>query len=164
MVDPSFVDLEMVALANVANLLMVGLFVARARGYPRVAKYYLGVPLLGVGIPVGWIDVVNGLQGRPWWTFTLPLFLLSFLALELVLDYARSTEFRRSRLVGPYLGLYYLGFMLMIGFSFLAAGSLGFVTLGTYFAMLAATAYYSASGHALERGPIVPGAPNVPRS
>ena len=162
MADPSVLDLAMVSLANVANLLMVALFIVRARGQPRVAKYYVGVPLLILGIPIGWIDVTNWLQGRPWWTFTLPLFLLAFLVLELILDYARRTEFRRTRIVGPYLGVYYVGFMLMIGYSFLADRTLGFVTLATYFAMLAATAYYFASGHVLERIPTGPGAPNTP--
>ena len=158
MVAPSFADLAVIAIANVANLLMAGVFVARARKYPQLARYYLGIPLLVLGVPIGWIVVANGLGGRPWWTISLPLFFLAFLALELVLDYVRRAEFRQSRLVGPYLALYYVGFMLLIGYSFLAGGSLGFVTLATYFAMLGATAYYFASGHTIER---VPAAPRV---
>ena len=157
-------DLAIIAFASAANLLMAALFVARTMGFPRLAKYYVGIPLLALGVPIGWIDLANWFEARPWWTFSLPLVLLAFLAVELVLDYLRSTEFRRSRIVGPYLALYYVGFMLMIGYSFLAGGNLGFVTLATYFGMLGATAYYFRSGHAIERIARAPRAPGTHRT
>jgi hypothetical protein len=73
---------------------------------------------------------------------------------EFVLDYWLELDFRHSRLLGPYLLLYYLALMGMIGYSFQVGRVFGFVTLATYFLQLAATGYsYRKVGHGLGRGP-----------
>ena len=51
-------------------------------------------------------------------------------------------------MLGPYLALYYLGLLGMIGYAFGAGKLYGFITLATYFLNLAATGYsYSRVGH-----------------
>jgi hypothetical protein len=78
---------------------------------------------------------------REWWTYVLPSILIIFLIVELLLDYILKIEFRKTRLLGPYLLLYYVSLMGMIGYSFGVDRVSGFVTLVTYFIQLAATAY-----------------------
>jgi len=59
-----------------------------------------------------------------------------------------SLPFRSSRLLGPYLLLYYLSPMGMIGYAFLVSEAYGFITLATYFLNLLATWYsYCEVGH-----------------
>ncbi|MCX6033751.1 MAG: hypothetical protein NTV38_02050 [Chloroflexi bacterium] len=62
-------------------------------------------------------------------------------AVEFVLDYILKFDFRQSRWLGPYLGLYYLALLGMIGYTFAVGKLYGFVTLVTYFINLAATAW-----------------------
>lgn len=152
----SLVDSIVLILANLANLLMVGIFLLRTFGRERAAKIYLGVPLLVLGIPIASVVLVNLYLGRAWWAVLLPLGLVAFLCVELVLDYLVDLDFRRTWLIGPYLGLYYVGFMMMIGYSFLTEGRAGFLTLATYFLMLGATALYFARGSPSERRPRLP--------
>jgi hypothetical protein len=101
-----------------------------------------------LGIPLLALTVLNGLEGRPWWTFVLPGLLVLYDAVEFVLDHLLKFDFRHSRWLGPYLGLFYLALMGMIGYTFVLGKLFGFITLATYFVNLAATAYsYARVGH-----------------
>ena len=144
------IDALVIVIANAVNLLMVGIFLARLYGKERVERIIFGIPLLLLGVPLVGSVLENGILARAWWTIVLPLPLIGFLLVELALDYILKIEFRTTRLVGPYIGLYYVAFMLMVGYSFVAGGALGFITLGTYFGMLGATAYYFARGSPIE--------------
>ena len=74
--------------------------------------------------------------------------MIAFLILELLLDYVLQIPFRETRLLWPYLALFYLSAWMMIGYTFLVNKTYGFITLVTYFLSLAATAYsYSQVGH-----------------
>ena len=144
------IDALVIVIANAVNLLMVGIFLARLYGKERVERIIFGIPLLLLGVPLVGSVLENGILARAWWTIVLPLPLIGFLLVELALDYILKIEFRTTRLVGPYIGLYYVAFMLMVGYSFVAGGALGFITLGTYFGMLGATASYFARGSPIE--------------
>lgn len=88
------VDLTVFSLANLMNLIMVLIFLARARGM------------------------------------------------------ARNIDIRSTRLLGPYLLLYYLALFGMIGYSFQIGKNFGFVTLVTYIVNQIATFYsYFQVGH-----------------
>ena len=57
-------------------------------------------------------------------------------------------DFRHTRLLGPYLGLYYLALMGMVGYSFSIGKPYGAVTPATYLLQLLATWYsYARVGH-----------------
>jgi hypothetical protein len=141
------VDLAIVVIANVANLLMVGIFVSRSWGRGDVGRR-LGIPLEILALPVGGAVLLNVLGSREWWTIVLPCLLIAFLAAELVLDYILRLDFRHTKMLGPYLALYYLGLLGMIGYAFGVSRLFGFVTLATYLVNLAATGYsYSRVGH-----------------
>jgi len=133
-------DLSIFAIANLTNLLLATMFLFRARGRSQVGSAFgwgavvLGIPLLAAG-------VLNALGARPWWTVVLPGLLVLYDAVEFVLDYILKFDFRQSRWLGPYLGLYYLALLGMIGYTFAVGKPYGFVTLVTYFINLAATAW-----------------------
>jgi hypothetical protein len=142
------VDIGVVTIANLANLLMIGIFLSRVWDQQRLEHNLFGVLFLLLALPLIAALVFNVAAKREWWTVVLPALLLTFQIAELLLDYILKIDFRRTRLLGPYLGLYYLALMGMIGYSFGVGKPYGFVTLGTYFLNLLATWYsYSRVGH-----------------
>lgn len=140
-------DLLVFLAANVANLLMVVIFVVRTRGAVK-AERALGIVVMAMALPVGAAAVWNALAGRPWWAVVLLLPFLLHCLLELLLDYVLKLDFRHTRLLGPYLAVFYLAQWGLIGYAFVASEVWGFVTLGTYFLCLGATWYsYTRVGH-----------------
>jgi hypothetical protein len=141
------IDLSVFIIANLTNLLLGIMFLFRARGNPKVGSAF-GWGAVMLGIPILMVMILNLQGGRPWWTIILPGLLVIYDAVEFVLDYVMKFDFRHSRWLGPYLGLYYLALMGMIGYSFAIGKPFGFITLTTYFINLAATAYsYTRVGH-----------------
>jgi hypothetical protein len=150
MFDPMnirIVDITIFAAANVINLLLVGIFLSRPKGKLKVERI-LGLIIVSMSLPVGVAIILNLSGKREWWTGVLPAILLLFLAVELLLDYILKLNFRKTRWVWPYLLLYYVAMMAMIGYSFAIGKIYGFVTLSTYFLNLFATWYsYAKVGH-----------------
>ncbi len=145
--DYRMVDTALFLIANLVNILLIGIFLSRPWGL-RTLERILGLASIALVLPVGLAVVINALGGREWWTVVLPSLLVAFLIVELILDYILQLPFRSSRLLGPYLLLYYLSLMGMIGYAFLVSEAYGFITLATYFLNLLATWYsYSRVGH-----------------
>ena len=141
------IDLAVFIITNLVNLLLIGIFLSRSRGLNRV-EYILGLLMVGLILPVGLAVLLNALRKREWWTFVLPLLLIVFLVIELLFDYILKLEFRKTALLWPYLTIFYVAEMAMIGYSFLIKKSYGFITLGTYLLSLLATWYsYAKVGH-----------------
>lgn len=150
-IDYHVVDLVVFAIANLANLLMVGIFLSRVRGQEGVERV-LGMVFIVLGLPLTVAVILNLLGGRGVWMIVLPALLLLFIIVELIVDYILDWDFRRTRFLGPYLLLYYASFMAMVGYSFFIGEIYGFVTLATYFLNLGATWYsYSKVRHGRER-------------
>ena len=81
----------------------------------------------------------------------LPVLMVAFILLELMLDYILKVNFRQTRMLGPYLLLYYIAQMGLIGYAFLVNKAAGVITLVTYFLSLGATGYsYYRVGHGRE--------------
>ena len=133
--------------ANSLNLLMVLVFLSRTLPNPRL-EFYAGILLLLLALPTLYVMIKNIQAQRGTWYWLLPLLLVLFLIVELLLDHIFFPDFRQSRLLGPYLGLYYLSLMAMIGYSFMTSKKAGFITLITYFLNQVATFYsYFKVGH-----------------
>jgi hypothetical protein len=146
-IDFQIVDCTLFAIANLVNILMIGIFLSRPRRLRHV-EYVLGIVLLTLAVPLTISVALNLVGKREWWTVVLPSLLVVFLIVELILDYILKLKFRDTRLVWPYLLLYYLALWGMIGYSFLIGKPYGFITLVTYFINLLATWYsYSRVGH-----------------
>ena len=141
------IDTILIITTNLFNLIMVAIFLSRPAGRKRL-EYWLGIANLALILPLAAGILFNLSAGREWWATVLPALLLAFLLLELLLDYILKLQFRQTRLLGPYLLLYYAAQMGMIGYAFLVSEPWGFVTLVTYFLCLGATAYsYRKVGH-----------------
>lgn len=140
------VDLTVFSLANLMNIIMVLVFLARASGMPRI--YTVGVIWVAFIVVLSIVVFLNVRSRRKWWTIVLPSLLIAFLFLEIILDYILRIDFRSTRLLGPYLLLYYLALFGMIGYSFQIGKRFGIVTLVTYFINQIATFYsYFQVGH-----------------
>ena len=141
------VDLIVFLCANLFNLFITGIMLSRPFGLVKL-EIILGIINILLIMPLSIAVVLNIFGAREWWTYVLPLVLIMFLIVELLLDYVLQIPFRETRLLWPYLALFYLSAWMMIGYSFLVSKSYGFITLVTYFISLAATAYsYSQVGH-----------------
>jgi hypothetical protein len=141
------VDLLIFFIAILTNILLAVMFLFRAISKPKIGNGF-GWGAVGLGIPLLIAAVINALGGRPWWAFVLPGLLVLYDAVEFILDFVLMFDFRHSRWLGPYLGLYYLALMAMIGYSFTIGRSFGFIMLAFYFINLATTSYsYTRIGH-----------------
>ncbi|MAG36867.1 MAG: hypothetical protein CL878_11585 [Dehalococcoidia bacterium] len=141
------VDTSLFVIANLVNILVAGILISRPRGLERVESV-LGLVVIALAVPTAAAVVLNLLDRREWWTVVLPSLLVAFLLVELFLDYILKLDFRNTALLWPYLGIYYLALMAMIGYSFGIGRPYGFATLTTYFVNLFATWYsYSQVGH-----------------
>ena len=146
-VDFRIIDIGIFVIANVINVLLIGIFLSRPKGLQKVERVF-GLTCVSMILPVGVAIILNILGKREWWSTILPMILVLFLAIELLFDYILNLNFRKTRWLWPYLLLYYSALMAMIGYSFSIGKSYGFVTLGTYFLCLFATWYsYSKVGH-----------------
>ena len=134
------IDISMVVLFNLYNFLLILMFYGRVNpkwrfgGIPAVASLWLGIPFFI-------LPIINLLQQREWWTYVLPFILVGFIILEVVIDYILKLEFRQSWLVGPYLLIFFVSNMLMVGYAFLVRLALGFISLAIYFVMTAVSIY-----------------------
>lgn len=145
--ETRLVDLSVFIIANLTNLLLTAMFLHRARGRSNTGNIF-GWVSVALGIPLIAVIILNALGTRPWWTIVLPALMVAYDAAEFLLDFILKFDFRHSRWLGPYLGLFYLALMGMIGYAFAVGKPFGFITLVTYFICLAATAY-SQSRHML---------------
>ena len=125
-------DLGIVVITNLINLLLVVVFWGRIAGQIRISNA-AGVGTLILGIPLGILMIANFNLHREWWRVMLPLFMILFLFVEWMLDYVLKIEFRQTWIVGPYLLLYYLASMVMVGYAFMVKIPYGAITLITYF-------------------------------
>lgn len=144
---PEIIDFIVVAIANLSNLLIVGIMFSRPKRWAKVEQY-LGLFNISLCIPLVVAVVFYIANGHEWWKSVLPGLLIVFLIFELLLDYIYKFDFRQTQWLGFYLLLFYTSQWGMIGFSFGLKQVYGFVTLGTYFLSLGATAYsYKKVGH-----------------
>lgn len=140
------VDRVVVTLANLMNIIMVFIFYLRTRHAGHLSVFGL-VWVVFIILLVAAV-VLNLRAKRDGWFILLPLLLALFLITELVLDYILQIEFRSTRLLGPYLLLYYAAIMGMIGYAFLTEKKFGVITLATYFlSQIAALFSYLNVGH-----------------
>lgn len=130
--NPDLIDLGVILCVNLYNLLLVVMFWARVAENPGLARA-AGIGTLVLALPLALLALSNWRLNRDWWRVVLPLLLVAFLGVELVLDYLLKIDFRQGRLLGPYLLLYYLASMVMVGYAFLVSVPAGAVTLVTYF-------------------------------
>jgi hypothetical protein len=141
------IDLIAVGTANLFNVLIVGIMLARPKGWVRL-EFSLGIASIALILPLGFVAGYNLWAARDFWLAALPSIMIVYLLVEGLLDYILKLPFRQTRWLGAYLLLFYLAQWGMIGYVFIARPVYGFITLLTYFLGLGATAYsYARVGH-----------------
>lgn len=138
--NSQIVDLSVFIIANIFNMIIVGIMLSRPSGWSRF-EYILGILNIALAIPLALAVGFFAVSKTEWWMIVLPGLSIIFLIFELFLDYVFKLDFRKTRWLGPYLLLFYTAQWGMIGFSFGLNMIYGFITLGTYFLSLGATAY-----------------------
>jgi len=134
------IDITLFTIANLVNLLIVGIMLSRPRGLARL-EHTLGIVIVAMIVPVGIAVILNIVGKREWWAIVLPLLLISFFVVSLMLDYILKLDWRNTALLWFYITIYYLASIGMIGYSFSIDKPYGFITLITYFMALFATWY-----------------------
>jgi hypothetical protein len=130
------VDLAVVYTANLINIVMALLFVARIYNVSQVENI-LGIVAIIMGFGLGFIAFVNWRNKREKWEYYLLIPIFLFFIVELLLDYILNIDFRNTTLVGPYILFYYVGLWGLIGYAFRFEKKWGFLTLATYFVNMA---------------------------
>ena len=125
-------DLIVVCLANLINVLMSFLFVARISALPQVDNV-IGIVAMIMVFCLGYIAFINRRNKRDKWETYLLIPIFLFFVVELVMDYILDFDFRSTALAGPYVLFYYVGLWGLIGYAFRFDKKWGFVTLATYF-------------------------------
>jgi len=130
--DYKKIDLIVVYLANLINIIMAFLFVARISALSQI-ETVLGIVAVIMGFCLGYIAFINRRNERGRWETYLLIPIFLFFIVELLLDYILNVDFRSTALVGPYILFYYVGLWGLIGYAFRFDKKWGFLTLITYF-------------------------------
>jgi len=130
--DYKRIDLIVVYMANLINVIMAILFIARISGLPQV-EYALGIVIMIMGFALGYVAFFNKKNNRDKWDVYLLIPIFLFFIVDLILDYILPFDFRSTAIAGPYVLLYYVGLWGLIGYSFRFSKKWGLVTLATYF-------------------------------
>jgi len=109
------IDLMGSIVANVNNLLLIGIFLLRIYKLNKV-EYWLGILFILTLIPLT-VMFINAFQtDRSILYFFQLILMMSFIIAELFLDYILKIEFRKNRaFVIPYVTLFYASLGGMIG-------------------------------------------------
>jgi len=126
------IDLIVVCLANLINVIMFFLFIARISALSQV-EGALGIVVMVMGFCLGYIAFINSRNKRDKWETYLLIPTFVFFIVELVLDYILDFDFRSTALAGPYVLFYYIGLWGLVGYAFRVDKKWGFLTLVTYF-------------------------------
>jgi len=133
------IDLVAVSVANLMNVIMVVVFLLRSMQVTRL--WVGGLVWVALTLALAIVVTLNIKMRREWWSIVLPLLLIAFLMVEVALDYVARYHFRSTKLLGPYLILYYVSILGMIGYAFLVQRNYGYTTLATYFLSQIAALY-----------------------
>ena len=134
------IDLAVVYLANLINIFIAFLFLARMSDLTELENT-LGIAVITIGFALGYIAYLNKKNCRDKWETYLLIPIFLFMIVELILDYILVLDFRSTNIFGPYILLYYIGTWGLIGYSFRFEKKWGFITLGTYFLMMILSIY-----------------------
>ena len=115
-VDPYWAALTVWVVVNAVNLLQAAGFISRIRTRSMAINHILGYLMIALAVPAAVALVAFLRAGAGWLYWIGPALYLAFVALEVMVDYARSVEFRsprRPEILVPYLLLFFGAILLM---------------------------------------------------
>ncbi len=88
--------------ANLNNILLLSLFITRLRNKPKI-EYWLGIIIILSIVPLSYLFITAIIINRPILYFIQIGLMITYLILELLLDYILKIEFRQTQwIVIPY--------------------------------------------------------------
>jgi hypothetical protein len=115
-VDPWWAALTVWGVVNAANLLQAAGFLSRVRTGSMAVNHVLGYVIIALALP-SIVALVAFLRADAGWLHWIgPAVFLAFIALMVVVDYAKPVEFRspvRNDVLVPYLVLFFGAILLM---------------------------------------------------
>ena len=101
--------------ANIVNVFLISLFIARLFDRPRI-EYWLGIIIILSIVPLTYLFITAIGMKRPVLYFIQIGLMMTYLVVELMLDYVLKIEFRKTQwMVIPYIMLFFSGTGGMIG-------------------------------------------------
>jgi hypothetical protein len=124
-------------LANINNILLIFLFIARIYKYPRI-EYWLGILFMLSIVPLVFM-FIKAIETKRELLYFVQLFLMiSFIVIEFILDYFFKIDFRHNiNIVIPFLTLFYGSLGGMIGIASQSGKQWTIVTVVTFLLMTA---------------------------
>ena len=123
--------------ANINNIILSGIFLARIYKYPRI-EYWLGILFISSIVPIV-IMFINAFESKQEWLYFVQLLLMiSFIVVEFLFDYFLKIEFRNNQnIIIPYLVLFYASLGGMIGIASQAGKTWAVITIVSFLVVLA---------------------------
>ncbi|NIV30251.1 MAG: hypothetical protein GWN58_12365, partial [Anaerolineae bacterium] len=115
-VDPYWAAIIVWVVVNAVNLLQAAGFASRVYTGSQRINRILGYVMIALAIPAAVALVAFLRSGAGWLYWIGPMVYLAFIAVEIVVDYARPVEFRfprRPEILAPYLLLFFGAILLM---------------------------------------------------
>jgi hypothetical protein len=101
--------------ANLINVLVITVFIARLNNKPKF-EYWLGIALIVSLVPISYLFITAFGFKRPLLYFLQIGLMITYLVVELLLDYVLKVDFRQNQgIVLPYVMLFFAGTGGMIG-------------------------------------------------
>jgi hypothetical protein len=123
-------------LANLMNILLISIFIARLSERPKI-EHWLGIILLLSIVPLTYLFISGISIRRPLLYFIQIGLMMTYLVVEFLLDYLLKVDFRQTpRIVIPYLMLFFSGAGGMIGVASQAGRGWSIVTIISFLLMV----------------------------
>jgi len=137
----NFFDGLFLFIAILMNFLVIAIFIVRKEGFEQL-EHKIGYIVISCAIPLFIIILNYILIGKELWIIIYIIIMISFLMIEMVLDYILKIDFRTNlKIVVPYVIIYYIAFWGLLAISFVINLIAGFIVFGVFILNLISTIY-----------------------
>jgi hypothetical protein len=137
----NFFDGLFLIIAILMNILVIAIFIVRKKGFKQL-EHRIGYIVISCAIPLSIIMLNYLLTGKELWIIIYIIIIISFLMIEMILDYILKIDFRTNlKIVIPYVILYYIAIWGLLAISFVINLIAGFVVFGVFILNLISTIY-----------------------
>jgi len=137
----NFFDGFFLVIAILMNFLVIAIFIVRKKGFEQL-EHNIGYIVISCAIPLFIIMLNYILIGKELWIIIYIIIIISFLMIEMILDYILKIDFRTNlKIVVPYVIIYYVAFWGLLAISFVINLIAGFIVFGVFILNLISTIY-----------------------
>ncbi len=137
----NFFDGLFLFIAILMNILVIAIFIVRKKGFEQL-EHKIGYIVINCAIPLFIIMLNYILIRKELWIIIYIIIIISFLMIEMMLDYILKIEFRSNlKIAVPYVIIYYIAFWGLLAISFVINLIAGFIIFGVFVLNLISTIY-----------------------